>query len=133
MSAGRRERLGVIFGGISTEHEVSVTSARSILREADEERFDVVPRVAMLSFSNFGSVRDDRAEKVRRATDLVRTWRPELDIEGEVLRVRFALPRGAFATVLLEELGLLVAPGQLHVGLRAVRVCGIVQDEVLER
>ena len=38
MSAGRRERLGVIFGGISTEHEVSVTSARSILREADEER-----------------------------------------------------------------------------------------------
>ena len=43
MSAGRRERLGVIFGGISTEHEVSVTSARSILREADEERFDVVP------------------------------------------------------------------------------------------
>ena len=43
MTAASRERLGVIFGGLSTEHEVSVTSARSILREADEERFEVVP------------------------------------------------------------------------------------------
>ena len=38
-----RMRLGVIFGGRSPEHEVSVVSARSIMREADAERFDVVP------------------------------------------------------------------------------------------
>ena len=38
-----RQRLGVIFGGRSPEHEVSVVSARSILREADAERFEVVP------------------------------------------------------------------------------------------
>jgi D-alanine-D-alanine ligase len=38
-----RERLAVIFGGRSTEHEVSVTSARSIMREADRERFEVIP------------------------------------------------------------------------------------------
>lgn len=43
MTAARRQRLGVIFGGISAEHEVSVTSARSILREADAERFEVIP------------------------------------------------------------------------------------------
>ena len=48
------------------------------------QRFEVQPRVAMISFSNFGSVRDDRADKVRRATELVRTWRPELEIEGEM-------------------------------------------------
>jgi tRNA pseudouridine13 synthase len=36
----------------------------------------------------------------------------EMDLQGEVLRVRFALQRGSFATVLLEELGLLAAsPG----------------------
>jgi hypothetical protein len=46
--------------------------------------FDLVPRVAMLSFSNFGSVRGPRADKVRRATELVRTWRPALDVEGEI-------------------------------------------------
>ena len=38
-----RQRLGVIFGGRSTEHEVSVTSARGVMREADAERFEVIP------------------------------------------------------------------------------------------
>ena len=38
-----RTRLGVIFGGRSPEHEISVISARSILREADPERFDAIP------------------------------------------------------------------------------------------
>ena len=46
--------------------------------------FDVSPRVAMLSFSNFGSVRNERAVKVRMATERVRTWRPELEVEGEI-------------------------------------------------
>ncbi len=41
-SAGR-ERLAVVFGGRSAEHEVSVTSARSIMREADAARFEVIP------------------------------------------------------------------------------------------
>ena len=36
-------RLAVIFGGRSPEHEVSVVSARSIMREADPERFELVP------------------------------------------------------------------------------------------
>ena len=38
-----RTTLAVIFGGRSTEHEVSVTSARSIMAQADGNRFDVVP------------------------------------------------------------------------------------------
>ncbi|MFN8638198.1 MAG: D-alanine--D-alanine ligase family protein [Dehalococcoidia bacterium] len=42
MSASR-ERLAVIFGGRSPEHEVSVVSARSVMREADAARFEVVP------------------------------------------------------------------------------------------
>jgi len=36
-------RLGLVFGGRSVEHEVSVVSAMSVLREADRERFEVVP------------------------------------------------------------------------------------------
>ncbi len=38
-----RVRLGVIFGGRSTEHEVSVTSARGVMREADADRFEAIP------------------------------------------------------------------------------------------
>ena len=43
MTAASRQRLAVIFGGRSVEHEVSVTSAGSVMREADSERFEVIP------------------------------------------------------------------------------------------
>jgi malate dehydrogenase (oxaloacetate-decarboxylating)(NADP+) len=47
-------------------------------------RFNVEPRVAMLSFSNFGSTRHPLAEKVRRAVKIVRTREPALMIDGEM-------------------------------------------------
>jgi len=48
-------------------------------------RFDVVPRVAMLSFSNFGSTNHPQCEKVRRATELVKQRDPALIIDGEMM------------------------------------------------
>lgn len=42
------------------------------------------PRVALLSFSNFGSTPHPLAEKVRRAVDLIRKMRPELQVDGEM-------------------------------------------------
>src|SRR5215471_4613469 len=36
-------RVGVIFGGRSGEHEVSLRSAESVLRALDPEKYDVVP------------------------------------------------------------------------------------------
>src|ERR1022692_260713 len=47
-------------------------------------RFDVEPRVAMLSFSNFGSSRHSLAEKVRKAVELVRLREPALMVDGEM-------------------------------------------------
>src|SRR5207249_12133090 len=38
-----RMRVGVIFGGRSGEHEVSLASARSILENIDRDKYDVVP------------------------------------------------------------------------------------------
>src|SRR5208337_809169 len=36
-------RVGILFGGRSGEHEVSLLSAASVLKAIDREKFDVVP------------------------------------------------------------------------------------------
>ncbi|MGE5541475.1 MAG: D-alanine--D-alanine ligase A, partial [Bacillota bacterium] len=40
---GERIRVGLIFGGRSGEHEVSLMSASSVYRYIDRDRFEVVP------------------------------------------------------------------------------------------
>jgi D-alanine-D-alanine ligase len=39
----KRIRVGVLFGGRSGEHEVSIASAQSVLRALDPEKYEVVP------------------------------------------------------------------------------------------
>ncbi len=41
--AARRIRVGIIFGGRSDEHDVSITSAHAILNNIDRNRFEPVP------------------------------------------------------------------------------------------
>lgn len=43
MSAMRKTTVGVIFGGRSVEHDVSVVTAHQIMRAFDRARYDVVP------------------------------------------------------------------------------------------
>jgi malate dehydrogenase (oxaloacetate-decarboxylating)(NADP+) len=44
----------------------------------------IEPRIAMVSFSNFGSVEHASTRKVRSAVKLVKARRPELEIDGEM-------------------------------------------------
>jgi malate dehydrogenase (oxaloacetate-decarboxylating)(NADP+) len=58
--------------------EVAIVCADSV------RELGVEPRIALLSFSNFGSVRHPHAEKMARATEIVRSSRPDLEIDGEM-------------------------------------------------
>ena len=59
--------------------------AEIALATADLARyFDVTPRIAMLSYSSFGSAAGDSPRKMRQATELIRQRRPGLEVEGEV-------------------------------------------------
>jgi malate dehydrogenase (oxaloacetate-decarboxylating)(NADP+) len=46
--------------------------------------FEMHPRIAMLSYSNFGTDRAGSPSKVRQAVELVRKRRPDLEVEGEM-------------------------------------------------
>src|SRR5271155_3629011 len=43
MNAMKRLRIGVLFGGRSGEHEVSLASAASVIRALDPEKYEAVP------------------------------------------------------------------------------------------
>jgi malate dehydrogenase (oxaloacetate-decarboxylating)(NADP+) len=54
--------------------------------------FDIKPRVAMISFSNFGNTAHPLADKVRRAVEIVRRRRPDLECDGEMQADTAVLP-----------------------------------------
>jgi malate dehydrogenase (oxaloacetate-decarboxylating)(NADP+) len=58
--------------------EIAVQTA-SFVRE-----LGITPRIAMVTFSNFGSVRHDEARRMSAAVDMVRTMDPEIEIDGEM-------------------------------------------------
>jgi malate dehydrogenase (oxaloacetate-decarboxylating)(NADP+) len=49
------------------------------------KQFDIVPRIAMLSFSNFGSTVHPLTEKVLKATHILKKKAPELMVDGEMM------------------------------------------------
>jgi malate dehydrogenase (oxaloacetate-decarboxylating)(NADP+) len=59
--------------------------AEIAIMAADEvKNFDIEPKIAMLSFSNFGSSRHPLSKKVAQATNIVKQRRPDLKIDGEM-------------------------------------------------
>jgi malate dehydrogenase (oxaloacetate-decarboxylating)(NADP+) len=56
----------------------------AILAADFAKQLEIEPRVAMLSFSNFGSTRHPLTAKVRRAVAMVKDKRPDLTVDGEM-------------------------------------------------
>lgn len=56
----------------------------ALLTAETVRRFDIEPRLAMLSFSNFGSVEHPESMKVKQAVEIVKKKDPKLVIDGEM-------------------------------------------------
>ncbi|HVC89564.1 MAG TPA: NADP-dependent malic enzyme [Acidobacteriaceae bacterium] len=64
----------------------------AICAASTARRFDVEPRVALLSFSNFGSSRHESSDRVRLAVEIIHRRCPDLLVDGEMQADTAVLP-----------------------------------------
>jgi malate dehydrogenase (oxaloacetate-decarboxylating)(NADP+) len=56
----------------------------TLLAAESVERFGIMPKIALLSHSNFGTSCEQSAEKMRQALTMIRNRAPHLEIDGEM-------------------------------------------------
>ncbi len=69
---------------VDIEPTAEAMAETAILTAEKAAQFDVEPKVAMLSFSNFGSSDHPLCQKVKKATALVKQQAPDLIVDGEI-------------------------------------------------
>jgi len=69
---------------VNIDPDAEALSEIAILAADFAKTLDIDPRVGMLSFSNFGSVRHPLSDKVRDAARLVQEKRPDIAVDGEM-------------------------------------------------
>ncbi|MEO1370026.1 MAG: phosphate acyltransferase, partial [Acidobacteriota bacterium] len=69
---------------VNIEPTVDTLAETAVMTAEFARLFDVEPRVAMLSFSNFGSNNHPSAGKMRRAAERARELDPDLLVDGEM-------------------------------------------------
>src|SRR5687768_1839203 len=79
-----KKRIGVIFGGRSGEHEISIRSAKTVIENIDSTKYDVIP-IAIMNDGRWLSP----AESVRQFPD--HTQKVFLDTQGNPSEALIAL------------------------------------------
>ena len=69
---------------VNIEPTAEELAETAVLTAETARRFNLEPRVAMISFSNFGSTKHADSEKVREAVRLLNERHPELVVDGEM-------------------------------------------------
>jgi malate dehydrogenase (oxaloacetate-decarboxylating)(NADP+) len=69
---------------VQIEPDAEELAETALLAAAVASALGFEPRVAMLSFSNFGSVDHPLAAKVRKATEIAKSRAPDLAVDGEM-------------------------------------------------
>jgi malate dehydrogenase (oxaloacetate-decarboxylating)(NADP+) len=69
---------------VSVDLPAEGVAETTLLAAETVRRFGIMPKVALLSHSNFGSLETESARKMRRALALIRDRAPELEVDGEM-------------------------------------------------
>ncbi|MFQ6613896.1 MAG: NADP-dependent malic enzyme, partial [Fidelibacterota bacterium] len=99
---------------INIEPDAETLAETALLTAREARKFGLTPRVALLSFSNFGSVKHHLSRKVKEAVRLIKEQEPELQVDGELhadVAVDTDLLREHFPfSMLQEEANVLIFP-----------------------
>src|SRR5438874_12972621 len=96
----KKLRVGILFGGRSGQHEVSLVSAASVLEAIDKSKYEVVP---------IGIAKDGRWVTALHAENLLRSKSSEENVRASHLRAGDPQATSA-AAVLAAGDGIIVPP-----------------------
>ena len=87
----------------------------TLLAAREVRHFNIVPRIAMLSYSNFGTSNSPEARLVARATEIVKQKDPDLIVDGEMqasvaLNNEILRENYPFSTLVDQEVNTLIFP-----------------------
>jgi malate dehydrogenase (oxaloacetate-decarboxylating)(NADP+) len=69
---------------INDDPDPGLVADITLLAAEEVRRFGLAPKVALLSRSNFGSVRSESAQKMSRALEIITARAPDLEVDGEM-------------------------------------------------
>jgi len=69
---------------VNIEPDATTLAEIAILSADFAKSLEIDPRVAMLSFSNFGDTRHPSSDKVAAAVEIIRKTRPDIAVDGEM-------------------------------------------------
>ncbi len=79
-----RHTLFICDTHVNLDPSAEQVAEMTMLAAEEVRRFRMVPKVALLSHSNFGSHDDASARKMSRARELLEQMAPELEVDGEM-------------------------------------------------
>jgi malate dehydrogenase (oxaloacetate-decarboxylating)(NADP+) len=85
MMVFKNQTVFIADATVNIEPDAEDLAEIALLTAEKAANMNIEPRVAMLSFSNFGSTIHPQTEKVRKATEIVKKKAPNLVVEGEIM------------------------------------------------
>lgn len=87
-----KKKVGVIFGGISTEHDVSVVSATSVIEQLNKQKYDIQPIYIAKNGSWYYYTKDVDSIRVTNMGEEIVPLEPISDIIAEIKKQEVIFP-----------------------------------------